>query len=162
MNINELKKRIADAGCVGAGGAGFPTAVKVAEGADSLIINAAECEPLLYTDYYVMKRAMERIASGAETVMEAAGIPNGYLGVKAHTAKRLGLSHGDAVSSHVKVHILPDVYPMGDEIILIYQVLGRVVTPGSLPLSAGVLVFNAETLYNVDRAVKEGLPMQKI
>ena len=65
MNINELKKRIADAGCVGAGGAGFPTAVKVAEGADSLIINAAECEPLLYTDYYVMKRAMERIASGA-------------------------------------------------------------------------------------------------
>ena len=133
MNINELKKRIADAGCVGAGGAGFPTAVKVAEGADSLIINAAECEPLLYTDYYVMKRAMERIASGAETVMEAAGIPNGYLGVKAHTAKRLGLSHGDAVSSHVKVHILPDVYPMGDEIILIYQVLGRVVTPGSLP-----------------------------
>ena len=159
MNINELKKRIADAGCVGAGGAGFPTAVKVAEGADSLIINAAECEPLLYTDYYVMKRAMERIASGAETVMEAAGIPNGYLGVKAHTAKRLGLSHGDAVSSHVKVHILPDVYPMGDEIILIYQVLGRVVTPGSLPLSAGVLVFNAETLYNVDRAVKEGLPV---
>lgn len=75
MNINELKKRIADAGCVGAGGAGFPTAVKVAEGADSLIINAAECEPLLYTDYYVMKRAMERIASGAETVMEAAGDP---------------------------------------------------------------------------------------
>ena len=105
MNINELKKRIADAGCVGAGGAGFPTAVKVAEGADSLIINAAECEPLLYTDYYVMKRAMERIASGAETVMEAAGIPNGYLGVKAHTAKRLGLSHGDAVSSLSLIHI---------------------------------------------------------
>ena len=156
MTINELKKCIADAGCVGAGGAGFPTAVKLAEGADSLIINAAECEPLLYTDYYIMKQYMDRIASGAETIMAAAGIPNGYLGVKAHTAKRLHLAQGDAISSHVHVHILPDVYPMGDEIILIYQVLGRVVAPGSLPLSAGVLVFNAETLYNVDRAVKEG------
>lgn len=156
MNINELKECIAAAGVVGAGGAGFPTAVKVAEGADSLIINAAECEPLLYTDYFLMKRHMDRIASGAETIMEAAGIHKGYLGVKAHTAKRLNLRHGEAVSAHVQVHILPDVYPMGDEIILIYQVLGRVVTPGALPLSAGVLVFNAETLYNIDRAVKDG------
>ena len=50
MNIQELKTIIAGAGDVGAGGAGFPTAVKLAEGADTLIINAAECEPLLYTD----------------------------------------------------------------------------------------------------------------
>ena len=153
MNIEELKTIIARAGIVGAGGAGFPTAVKVAEGADSLIINAAECEPLLYTDYYLMKRHMDRIASGAETIMEAAGIRKGYLGVKAHTAKRLSLQDGEAVSPHVHVHILPDVYPMGDEIILIYQVLGRVVTPGALPLSAGVLVFNAVSLFHVDRAV---------
>ncbi len=156
MTLNELKTCIGNAGCVGAGGAGFPTAIKLAEGVDSLIINAAECEPLLYTDYYIMKQHMDRIASGAETIMAAAGIPKGYLGVKAHTAKRLSLAQGDAISAHVHVHILPDVYPMGDEIILIYQVLGRVVPPGSLPLNAGVLVFNAETLYNVDRAVKEG------
>jgi Na+-translocating ferredoxin:NAD+ oxidoreductase RnfC subunit len=65
MTIEQLKKIIADAGCVGAGGAGFPSAVKLAEGADSLVINAAECEPLLYSDYALMKQHLEDVAAGA-------------------------------------------------------------------------------------------------
>lgn len=161
MNIQELKTIIAGAGDVGAGGAGFPTAVKLAEGADTLIINAAECEPLLYTDYYLLKRHMDHIMMAAETMMEAAGIPQGYLGVKQHTAARLGIEHGEQLSDHVKVYALPDVYPMGDEIVLIYEVLRRVVKPGSLPLTAGVLVFNVETLFNVWHAVYEKLPVTR-
>ena len=156
MTIQELKDRVAAAGCVGAGGAGFPTAVKIAEGADSLLINAAECEPLLYTDYTLLKRERGRVLAGAAAIMEAAGIPDGYLCVKAHTAKRLGLQHGERLEHGIRVHVLPNVYPMGDEILLVYQVLRRVVTPGSLPLSAGALIFNAETLYNVDRALRDG------
>lgn len=54
---------------------------------------------------------------------------------------------------------MPDVYPMGDEIIMIYQVLGRIVPPGALPISVGVVVYNVETLYNVNRAVKDGTPV---
>ena len=156
MNIQELKQIVAEAGVVGAGGAGFPSYMKLAEGADSLIINAVECEPLLYTDYYIMKRHMDEILAGAEHVIEATGIKDGYLGIKRHTAERLGLVHNQQMSKHVKVYAVPDVYPMGDEIILIYEVLHRVVQPGSLPLTAGVLVFNAETLMNIDHAVKTG------
>ncbi len=161
MTIEELKKIIADAGCVGAGGAGFPSAVKLAEGADSLVINAAECEPLLYSDYALMKRHLADVAAGAEVVMEATGIRQGYLGVKEHTAHRLGLADGEAISAHVVVKCLPNVYPMGDEIILIYQTLGRIVPPGQLPITVGVIVFNSETLYNICHAVRDGQPVTR-
>ena len=159
MTIEELKKVIVDGGCVGAGGAGFPSAVKLAEGADSLVINAAECEPLLYSDYALMKQHLVDVAAGAEYVIEATGIRNGYLGLKEHTAHRLGLQDGEAISANVVVKCLPNVYPMGDEIILIYQTLGRIVPPGQLPITVGVIVYNSETLYNICLAVRDGKPV---
>ncbi len=159
MTLDELKKIIADAGCVGAGGAGFPSAVKLAEGADSLVINAAECEPLLYSDYELMRQHLDDVAAGAEYVMEATGIAHGYLGVKEHTAHRLNLQDGQAISANVTVKCLPNVYPMGDEIILIYQALGRIVPPGQLPLTVGVIVYNSETLYNICHAVRDAQPV---
>lgn len=159
MTLEELKKIITEAGIVGAGGAGFPTAVKLAENADTLMINAAECEPLLYSDYTLMKRHLDDVAAGAEYVLEATGIRRSLLGVKQHTAERLGLQDGQQLSAHVSVKCLPNVYPMGDEVILIYQALGRIVPPGQLPLTVGVIVMNAETLYNVCHAVREGTPV---
>ncbi len=159
MNLEDLRKVLRDAGDVGAGGAAFPTAMKVAEGADTLIINAAECEPLLYTDYVLMKRHMDRVVGGAEYVLAATGIKKAFLALKKHTAERLSLTHGQKLSNGVEVYALPDVYPMGDEIILIYEVLRRVVQPGSLPITAGVLVFNVETLYNVYKAIEYNEPV---
>ncbi len=159
MTLSELKNIIAENGCVGAGGAGFPSAVKLAEGADTLVINAAECEPLLYSDLMVMKRHLDDVVCGAEYVIEATGIRNGHLCVKEHTGHRLGLEDGQKLSAHVSVKYLPNVYPMGDEIILIYQVLGRIVPPGQLPITVGVIVFNSETLYNVCRAVRDSAPV---
>ena len=158
MNLNELKKLIADAGVVGAGGAGFPTQFKLNEGLDTLVINGAECEPLIFSDYYIMKKEMEQMLEGAELIIEAMKLKVGYLGIKEHTAERLGLSHGQKLSEHVFIHVLPNVYPMGDEIILIYEVTKRIVAPGSLPFTEGVIVSNVETLYNVANAVK-GIPV---
>ena len=159
MTIAQLKQIIADAGIVGAGGAGFPTAVKVAEGADTLLINASECEPLLYTDYTLIRDRIETVAAGAEAVMAAAGIKQGFLGFKMYRAGLIGLKDGQQISEHVRVRLLPNVYPMGDEVILIYQMLHRIVPPGQLPLSVGVLVFNSETLYNIAMAVREQAPV---
>ncbi len=159
MTLAELKNIIAEHGCVGAGGAGFPSAVKLAEGADSLVINAAECEPLLYSDLMVMKHHLDDVVCGAEYVIEATGIRDGYLCVKEHTGHRLGLEDGQKLSAHVSVKYLPNVYPMGDEIILIYQALGRVVPPGQLPITVGVIVYNSETLYNVCHAVRDSAPV---
>lgn len=159
MTLAELKKVVADAGVVGAGGAGFPSAFKYTDAADTLVINAAECEPLLYTDFYILKNEMAKVCGAAELIMEACGMKQGFLSMKEHTAKRLGLNDGDVIGNNLKVKELPNVYPMGDEIVLIYETLHRVITPGALPISSGVIVNNVETLYNIYCAAYGSTPV---
>ena len=155
----ELKEIIQQAGIVGAGGAGFPSYAKLAEGCDILLINGAECEPLLYTDYVLLHKEIENILYGISLVLEFGKIPRSLLCVKDHTAKRLHWTDGSILAKNIAVKVLPDVYPMGDEISLIYQATDRVVKPGNLPISAGVIVYNVETIYNVAQAVKRDLPV---
>ncbi len=152
----DLKEIMKNAGIVGAGGAGFPSYAKLADGADTLVVNGAECEPLLYTDYILLKKEMPMVLSGIKAVMDYAKIPCALLCVKEHTAVRLKLKDGAKLSDRIILKTLPDVYPMGDEISLIYQATGRVVKPGNLPITSSVIVLNVETLYNVARAVKMG------
>lgn len=161
MKIDELKSLIASAGVVGAGGAGFPTAFKLRDGIDSFIINAAECEPLIYTDYYLLKNSLNKVLKGAKEMMDACGIKNGYMAVKQHTAHRLSWTDGQKLTDQISVHCLPDVYPMGDEIIMIYEVTGRIVPPGKLPGDVGCVVNNVETLYNVANAIENKPVTQK-
>lgn len=155
----ELKELMQSAGIVGAGGAGFPSYAKLAPGADTLVVNGAECEPLLYTDYHMLKRELSLVLAGIEAVLDAANIPKSLLAVKEHTAEKLKWTDGKALSTRITVKVLPNVYPMGDEISLIYQSTGRVVKPGNLPITAGVIVLNVETLYNVGNVVKYGKPV---
>lgn len=156
MTLTELKKKIEDCGVVGAGGAGFPSAFKYSEDADTLIINAAECEPLIYTDYYILKTELSKVSAAAEVVMDACKMTIGYLSLKSHTAERLGFSDGELIGNKLRVKVLPNVYPMGDEIILIYETCKKVIAPGALPISEGVIVNNVETLYNIYNAVYGG------
>lgn len=159
MTQSELKTILQNAGIVGAGGAGFPSYAKLADGADILCVNCAECEPLMYTDYMLMRDEMSKIVKGALIVMEATGIKHTYISMKAHRAHMLGYTDGQVLGSNVTVKLLPDVYPMGDEIALIYESTGRLVSPGKLPITAGVIVFNGETLYNIRAAVSNGSPV---
>ncbi len=145
-----------EAGIAGAGGAGFPSYGKLSEGLKVLLVNGSECEPLLYTDFHLLKRELSTVLSGAETVAEVLGIPEVLLCIKAHTAEQLSRKDGEPLSSRARVKILPDVYPVGDEVSLIYQATGKVVAPGALPKTAGVLVFNAETAYNIGQKVLRG------
>ncbi len=156
MDLKELMK---EAGIVGAGGAGFPSYAKIADGASVLVINGAECEPLLYTDYILLQKELPLVLSGIASVLEYAGIPRALLCVKEHTAKRLRWSDGGKLADKIFLKVLPDVYPMGDEISLIYQATGKVVRPGNLPITAGVIVYNVETMYNVALAQKRNLPL---
>lgn len=150
----ELKQLMKDTGLVGDGGAGFPSYAKLAEGADTLIINGSECEPLLYTDYILMKREMPMILAGIQAVIWSLNIPRALFCVKEHTAERLSLTDGDTLGKNIFVKVLPNVYPIGDEVSLIYQSTGRIVRPGNLPISQRVIVYNVETMYNLGRAVK--------
>lgn len=157
--LDELKKSLLEAGIVGAGGAGFPAGGKLAPGANTLIINGAECEPLMDTDYTILREHLTEVIAGAKAMMEAAGIACGYLGIKAHNVKRLGLTDGQKLAENFRVAQLPDVYPIGDEISLIYQITGRVVRPGALPITAGVIVYNVETIYNICHWLRDKQPV---
>ena len=150
-----------DAGIVGAGGAGFPSYAKLAEGANLLLINGAECEPLLYTDYVILKDELSEVLFGISQILSHTGIPKAIIAVKEHTAKRLDLTDGERLADRIFLRALPDVYPMGDEISLIYEATGRLIKPGKLPITEGVIVYNVETVYNVARAVKRSEPVTK-
>ena len=159
--MQELKNLMQKFGVVGAGGAGFPSYAKLAEGADLLLINGSECEPLLYTDYIILKNELSMTLSGISEVLSHTGIKKAILAIKEHTAKRLGMSEGECLSDKIYVKCLPDVYPIGDEISLIYEATGRLVPPGKLPITRGVIVYNVETMYNLARAVKFNEPVME-
>lgn len=157
----KLVELMKQASVVGAGGAGFPSYAKIADGADTLVVNAAECEPLTYTDLTLMRHHMPEIIRGVEIVLSETGMERGIVGMKTHTGKELGYTDGQVLGKNVTVCLLPDVYPMGDEISLIYETTGRLVQPGALPITQHVIVYNAETVYNIYRAVTEGAPSRK-
>lgn len=159
MSELNLKSIMQNNSIVGAGGAGFPSYAKLADGAEILVINCAECEPLMYTDYMLMREEMSKIAEGAKIVMAETGIKHTYVAIKEHRAHMLGFAEGQVLAEGVTVKHLPNVYPMGDEINQIYEATGRVVKPGNLPITAGVIVYNGETVYNIWRAVNENKPV---
>ena len=159
MSITEIQKLLQNAGVVGAGGAGFPTYAKLSEAADLLCINAAECEPLIYTDLTIFREEMAKVAHGAELIMAATNIKHTYIAIKGYRAEAIGYSDGEAVGKNVTIKYLPSIYPIGDEIGLIYEATGRLVRPGNLPITAGVIVMNAETVYNACEAIESGKPV---
>ena len=141
---------------VGAGGAGFPSYAKLSEGADTLLINGSECEPLLYTDYTILSREMSFVLSGIETIISNTNIKRALLCIKDHTASSLSLSDGEELGRGIRVKLLKSSYPAGDEVSLIYEATGRLVRPGALPITKGVIVYNVETVYNLGRKVRLG------
>ena len=157
----DLKQLLKDNGVVGAGGAGFPSYSKLAEGASILLINAVECEPLLYTSYTLLRERMRDILIGMRAVMEYLNIPAGYIAVKGYRAEKLGYTDGQELAEGIRIKYVPNVYPMGDEINLIYTATGRLVKPGQLPITQGVIVYNTETIYNIGLVVQFGQPVTK-
>ena len=157
----ELKELMKNAGLVGAGGAGFPSYAKLSEGADTLLINGSECEPLLDTDFTILRREMSFVISGISTLLENTEMRRAYLCIKDHTAKELSLSDGETLAPNITVKLLKSSYPAGDEVSLIYEACGRLVRPGALPITKGVIVYNVETVYNLGRAVRLGENVHK-
>ena len=159
--MQELKNLMRDFGIVGAGGAGFPSYAKLAEGADLLLVNGSECEPLLYTDYVILKNELTLVLSGILAVLSHTGISRALLTVKAHTAQSLGFEDGERLDDRIFVKVLPDVYPIGDEVSLTYEATGRLIKPGTLPITVGVIVYNVETMYDLGRAIRFSKPVTK-
>jgi len=144
-------EHVFEAGVVGAGGAGFPTHVKLAAKADTVVINAAECEPLLHKDKELLRAYVDDVLAGTAQAMRLVGAGRGVIGVKEKYADVIDLLRSK-LSRDMDVAPLRDAYPAGDEFILVYDVLGRVIPPGGIPLAVGAVVMNVETAMNVARA----------
>ena len=107
--MQNLKELMQNNGILGGGGAGFPSYAKLAEGANLLLINGAECEPLLYTDYVILRDEMSLVLSGISKVLESTGIPTALIAIKDHTAKRLGVLDGDKLSDKIYIRRCNDI-----------------------------------------------------
>ena len=142
---------IAAAGVVGAGGAGFPTHVKLSGRADTLLINAAECEPLLHKDKEVLREYVDAVIEGMAIGREAVGAQRAVVGIKEKYNDVIDLLRSK-LPAQMDVAPLRDAYPAGDEFILVYDVLGRIIPPGGIPLAVGAVVMNVETALNVAAA----------
>lgn len=154
MTINadftrEFSARLRAAGVVGAGGAGFPACVKARSRAEYVLANAAECEPLLKKDRILLERHPEKVFDGLELMMRSTGASAGILGIKKkHDRLIQRLDSIARTRKNVSVAPLGDYYPAGDEHCLVCDITGRVVPMGGIPIEAGCVVCNVETLYN--------------
>jgi proline reductase-associated electron transfer protein PrdC len=153
---------IKEAGVVGAGGAGFPAHVKFNADLKGgyVLANAAECEPLLAHNVELMENNPELVVKGVKYVMEITNAKKGYIAVKPkHKKAIMALGKACKNVSGVEVKFLPDMYPAGDERVVIRELVGVELKPGQLPLEAGCVVSNVETLKNVVLAIEERKPV---
>lgn len=160
MEIQELKKLLQERGIVGAGGAGFPTYAKLDERAQVILMNCAECEPLLKLHRQLLERHAEEILETLDEIARTVGAGQIVIGIKKEykaTCKAVD-RYIDAYPK-MRLQLLESAYPMGDEIVLIYEALGKVIRPGGLPIEEGVVVLNVETVYNIYRAMKQQHPV---
>ena len=160
MLIDELKNIARSNGIVGAGGAGFPAYAKMTDKADTVILNCVECEPLLKLHRQLLATHTEEIIQMLDEVRESFGAKEAVIGIKSEyvtTIKAVEEVLGDFPK--VRICALKPAYPMGDEVVLIYEATGRVIQPGGLPIDENVVVYNVETMYNLYRAVHLDIPV---
>lgn len=163
LTPEEITEIIHQAGIVGMGGAGFPTHVKISSGigkVDTIIINAAECEPYITADDRLIRETPERLLGGIRLLMKALSLDRAYIGMeknKPEAAEILRKTLGKA--EDISLILLKTRYPQGAEKQLIQSITGRQVPPGGLPASVGCAVFNTATAAAVYDAVYEGMPL---
>ncbi|MFQ5646515.1 MAG: 4Fe-4S dicluster domain-containing protein [bacterium] len=151
MTPDRIVELVRQAGVTGAGGAGFPTYAKYRNQAELVIANGAECEPLLYTDRTVMVSRAAEVTEGLSLAMRTVGAEKGVIALKRYYRQAI-----QALKANLKpgqeIFLLDDFYPAGDEFNLVYEVTGKVIPEGGLPLEVGVVVSNVGTLMNVAAA----------
>ncbi len=152
-----IVQQVKQAGVIGAGGAGFPTYVKLESPVDTYLCNAAECEPLLYKDQELMRLDAERMVRGMRLAMEAVGATRGVIAVKGKYKRAIA-----ALQQHtgpdIEFHHFGSFYPAGDEYVVVTDVTGRLIPVGGLPKDVGCAVNNVETFINI-AAAADGVPV---
>lgn len=160
MKFEELQKIVYDAGIVGAGGAGFPTHKKFSDKVKQIIVNAAECEPLMMVDHHILEHHLDALVQTLNVLIDTMGADEAIIGIK---GKNMHLLDSKIVASldgtKVRIKEIPDIYPAGDEVVLTYETTGKIIPEGAIPVMVGVMVINVETVYNIYCAINSAQPV---
>jgi Na+-translocating ferredoxin:NAD+ oxidoreductase RnfC subunit len=160
MDIKELVRAVKANGVAGAGGAGFPTYGKIDNRAKTIILNCAECEPLLKVHRQLLQKYAYEIMYTLKTMASVMETEQIIIAVKkAYTNTVESVKANLDSFPDITLKLLPEVYPMGDEVVLIYETLGVKVPPGSIPIEVGVAVFNVETVLNIYNSIEKEEPV---
>lgn len=160
MEFEELQKIVYNAGIVGAGGAGFPTHRKFSDKVKQIVVNAAECEPLMMVDHHILEHHLQALVDTLNLLLDVMGADEAIIGIKGKNMHLLDEKIVAALDgTRVSIHQIPDIYPAGDEVVLTYETTGKIIPEGAIPIMVGVMVINVETVYNIHNAVKNGKPV---
>lgn len=154
-------------GLVGLGGAGFPASVKLrpsGKTVDTLVINAAECEPYITADYRECVESPDSVLDGVYILARWLNLPKVVLCVEDNKPRAIEILAGiaaldDRVGDRVKLMKLPSAYPQGAEKMLVYSATGRAVPPGGLPADVGCIVMNITSVSFLGKYFKTGMPL---
>lgn len=164
LEPQQIVAKLKEMGIVGLGGATFPTHIKysIPEGkkAEYLIVNAAECEPYLTSDYRVMMEHAEEVCIGVSILRKALGVPNAYIGIESNKPQAIAKMQEMAKQFEgIVIEPLKVKYPQGAEKQLINAVTGRKVPSGKLPIDVGCVVSNLGSCFAVYEAVQKNKPL---
>ena len=159
-----LAERVAEAGIVGLGGAIFPAAVKLKQGAKheikTVLINGSECEPYLTTDDLLMRERADAIVEGARLVQHILRAYNIVIAIEDNKPEALAAMRKASIGhGAIEVVAVPALYPMGSAKQLIQEITGREVPAEGRSTSVGVLVHNVGTVYAIQQALRFGRPL---
>ena len=159
MSAN-LVELVQNAGIVGAGGAGFPTQVKLNCTVETVVVNGAECEPLLRVDQQLMALEAVKMLTALQAVMDQTQAKEGIIGLKKKYTDAIDAINKElSAFPKIKMHLLKNFYPAGDEQVLVYETTGRIVPEAGIPLNVGTLVINVETLINIYDIMVDNKPV---
>lgn len=166
LSKQEIRDIIKEAGIVGLGGAGFPTHVKLTpkdeNAIDYILVNGAECEPYLTSDYRMMLEEPEKLVGGLKVILQLFDTAKGVIGIednKPEAIKKLT----EMVKNEPRIEVCPlkTKYPQGGERSLINAITGRKVNSSMLPADAGCIVDNVDTVIAVYMAVCKTTPLMR-
>ena len=164
MYREDVKEAIKEAGIVGMGGAGFPTHVKLSpkneEKIDTIIVNGAECEPYLTSDYRRMLESPEKIVTGLQIVINLFDHAKGIIAIEDNKPEAIKiLTDMTKNIDNITVNAFKTKYPQGAERQLIFANTGRQINSSMLPADAGCIVHNIDTVVAIYNAIIEGRPL---
>ena len=165
LTAQQMCDVVKNAGIVGLGGATFPTHVKISSGlgkVDTVIVNAAECEPYITSDHRIMLEYPEQVIGGAKLLAQTFGVDKVYIGIEDNKMDAIEVLRTEAAKENaafVEIRQLHTRYPQGAEKQLCQAITGRQVPPGGLPAAIGCAVFNVDTTSAIWRAVYQGMPL---